>query len=122
MDDGELQTHLDETNGHLARGERRIARQRARIAEAERAGDETDSSVEFLNALLETQARHERHRERLVSELERHRRQLLKELARRAGIGLVDNRQRAKTGSQVGHSIGLIAKALQRAGLYKPLR
>jgi hypothetical protein len=66
MDQWALQQHLVEIERHIARGVVHLARQRELIAELDRAGHDTEEARAILDSLMETQALHQQHRERLL--------------------------------------------------------
>src|SRR5215471_18386455 len=66
MDQGALQQHLAQAERHIAQGVVHLARQRALIAELDRAGHDTEEARAILDTLMETQVLHEQDREHLL--------------------------------------------------------
>lgn len=66
MDQEALQQHLAQIERHIAQGVVHLARQRALIAELDRAGHDTGQARAILDTLMETQVLHEQDREHLL--------------------------------------------------------
>jgi hypothetical protein len=92
--------HLAQCNGHVAQGNGQIANQRAIIAALKAAGRSLSAATNFLDVLLDTQAAHERHRERILKELKAPAKRNAPRLSCRAeGLGAEGQRD---TGFEVG--------------------
>jgi hypothetical protein len=71
MDRASLERFLTQTEGHVALGERHIARQQQIVSQLQRAGHEPDRGMAeaLLSVLEESQELHVAHRDRLRREL-----------------------------------------------------
>ena len=70
MDIEALRRHLEETEGHIALGERHIAAQRGIIAELAHDGHDTSQAEALLATFEQTQCLHLEDRDRIRKELD----------------------------------------------------